>query len=58
MNKICGAIINTVTFFNKGKLAYALSRQSITGELLKSGFSPWIQSRGQSPQNGNVKKNR
>ena len=44
VNKICCAIINTVTFFKNGKLSYALSRQSITGELLKSGFSPWIQS--------------
>ena len=45
VTKICGAILNTVTFFKNSKLAYALSRQSITGELLKSGFSPWIQSR-------------
>merc|ERR1711984_36480 len=45
VNNICGAKINTVTFFKNGKLSYALSRQSITGELLKSGFSPWIQSR-------------
>merc|ERR1711947_36658 len=43
--KICGAIYNTVTFFKHSKLAYALSRQSITGELLKSGFSHWITSR-------------
>ena len=45
VNNICGAIINTVTFFKNGKLSYALSRQSITGELLKSGFSPWLQSK-------------
>ena len=45
VTKICGAILNTVTFFKHSKLAYALSRQSITGELLKSGFSPWILSR-------------
>ena len=45
VTQICGAILNTVTFFKSSKLAYALSRQSITGELLKSGFSPWIQSR-------------
>ena len=45
VNNICGAIINTVTFFKNGKLAYALSRQSITGELLKSRLSPWIQAR-------------
>merc|ERR1712208_253646 len=44
-NTICGAIINTVTYFKNGKLSYALSKQSITGELLKSGFSPWVQSR-------------
>ena len=45
VTKICGAIVNTVTFFKTSRLGYALSRQSITGELLKSGFSPWIQSR-------------
>ena len=43
-NTICGAIISTVTNFKNGKLGYALSRQSITGELLKSGFLPWVQS--------------
>ena len=44
-NTICGAILNTITFFPNGKLAYALNRQSITRELLMSGFSPWVQSK-------------
>merc|ERR1712208_127492 len=45
VNSICGAIIKTVTFFKDGKLSKALSKQSITEELLKSGFSPWVQSK-------------
>ena len=45
VNNICGAILNSVIFFKNGNLSYALSKQSITGELLKSGFSPWIQSK-------------
>jgi len=44
-NTICGAILNTITFFPNGKLTYALNRQSITRELLMSGFSPWVQSK-------------
>ena len=45
VNSICGAILKTVTFFKNGKLSYALSKQSVTGELLKSGFSPRVQSK-------------
>ena len=42
---ICGAILKIITFFKTSKLGFALSRQSVTEELLKSGFSPWVQSR-------------
>merc|ERR1712208_120888 len=42
---ICGAILKIITFFKTSKLGFALSRQSVTEELLKSRFSPWIQSR-------------
>ena len=44
VNSICGAILKIVTFFKDGKLCKALSKQSITEELLKSGFSPTVQS--------------
>ena len=42
---ICGAILKTIKFFKNSKLGYALSKQSVTEELLKSGFSPWVQSK-------------
>ena len=45
VNSICGAIIKTVTFFKNGNLSTALSKQSVTEELLKSGFSPWVQAK-------------
>ena len=45
VNSICGAILKTVTFFKNGKLCNALSKQSVTEEFLKSGFSPWVQSK-------------
>ena len=45
VNSICGAILKTITFFNDGKLGRSLSKQSVTEELLKSGFSPWVQAK-------------
>lgn len=42
---ICGAILKIITFFKISKLGIALSRQSVTEELLTSEFSPWVQSR-------------
>merc|ERR1712208_255048 len=36
---ICGAILKTIKFFKTSELGYALSKQSVTEELLKSGFS-------------------
>ena len=44
VNSICGAILKITKFFKNGKLCNALSKQSITEELLKSGFSPTVQS--------------
>ena len=44
VNSICGAILKITKFFKNGKLCKALSKQSITEELLKSGFSPTVQS--------------
>ena len=32
-----------VKFFKNSKLGYALSKQDVTEELLKSGFTPWVQ---------------
>ena len=45
VSTICGEILKTVTFFKNSKLGYALSKQDVTEELLKSGFSPWVQSK-------------
>ena len=44
VNSICGAILNITKYFKDGKLSKALSKQSIIEELLKSGFSPTVQS--------------
>ena len=37
-------VIKTIQFFKQSKLGYALSKQVVTEELLKSGFSPWVHS--------------
>ena len=44
VSTICGEIIKTIQFFKQSKLGYALSKQVVTEELLKSGFSPWVHS--------------
>ena len=44
VNYICGAILNITKNFKDGKISKALSKQSISEELLKSGFSPIVQS--------------
>ena len=43
VSTICGEILKTVKFFKNSKLGYALSKQDVTEELLKSGFTPWVQ---------------
>jgi len=44
VSTICGEILKTIKFFKNSKLGYALSKQVVTEELLKSGFSPWVHS--------------
>ena len=44
VNHICGAILNITKNFKYGKISKALSKQSIIEGLLKSGFSPTVQS--------------
>merc|ERR1711936_753355 len=43
VSTICGEILKTVKLFKNSKLGYALSKQDVTEELLKSGFTPWVQ---------------
>ena len=42
VSTICGEIIKIMQFFKTSKLGYALSKQVVTEDLLKSGFSPWV----------------
>ena len=44
VNSICGTILNISTHYKYGKIGSALSKQKILEGLLKSGFSPTIQS--------------
>ena len=44
VNSICGVILNISTHFKYGEIGKALSKQKILKGLLKSGFSPTIQS--------------
>ena len=44
VNSICGTILNILTHYKYGKIGKALSKQKILEGLLKSGFSPTIQS--------------
>ena len=44
VSTICGEIIKIMQFFKQSKLGYALSKQVVTEELLKSGFSLWVHS--------------
>ena len=44
VNQICGTILNITKNCKYGKISKALSKQSILAGLLKSGFSPTIQS--------------
>merc|ERR1712105_147265 len=42
VSTICGEIIKIMQFFKTSKLGYALSKQMVVEDLLKSGFSPWV----------------
>ena len=44
VNTICGTILDITTHFKHEKIGKALSKQQILEGLLKSGFSPTIQS--------------